>query len=71
MNAPLALPNTLPEAHALIEQLNWRVQQLEKELFGSSSERQAGDSLSREQVLLSLFPRRVSAASRRPGCWRR
>jgi transposase len=56
MNAPLALPNTLPEAHALIEQLNWRVQQLEKELFGSSSERQAGDSLSREQVLLSLFP---------------
>ena len=56
MSATLALPATLPEAHALIEQLHWRVSQLEKELFGPSSERQADERLSREQVLLSLFP---------------
>ena len=40
----------------LIEQLQWRVAQLEKELFGPSSERQAGPALSKEQILLSLFP---------------
>jgi len=40
----------------LIEQLHWRVSQLEKELFGPSSERQADERLSKEQVLLSLFP---------------
>lgn len=52
----LTLPSTLDAAHQMIEQLHWRVQQLEKELFGSSSERQLDERLSREQILLSLFP---------------
>lgn len=56
MSATLSLPATLPQAHALIEQLAWRVKQLEKELFGPSSERQTGEVLSKEQILLSLFP---------------
>jgi hypothetical protein len=50
------LPTTLEAAHQLIEQLQWRVRQLEKELFGPSSERQAEERLSKEQILLSLFP---------------
>jgi len=61
--APLILPATLPDAHTLIteqfqkiQQLAWRVGQLEKELFGPSSERQADARLSKEQILLSLFP---------------
>jgi transposase len=65
MNAALTLPEvaSLPEARGVIaeqfqkiQQLAWRVSQLEKELFGPSSERQAGAPLSKEQVLLSLFP---------------
>jgi transposase len=56
MSATLSLPATLPEAHAVIEQLHWRVAQLEKELYGPSSERQTGEGLSKEQILLSLFP---------------
>jgi len=64
MNAPaIALPATLPEAHALIQQLFWRVRQLEKELFGPSSERQIPETLSKEQILLSLFPRATPAAT--------
>ena len=39
-----------------IQQLNWQVTQLKKELFGPSSERQAQSTLSKEQILLSLFP---------------
>jgi transposase len=50
------LPTTLEAAHQIIEQLQWRVAQLEKELFGPSSERQAGAVLSKEQILLSIFP---------------
>jgi transposase len=50
------LPSTLEAAHQLIEQLQWRIRQLEKELFGPSSERQADQNLSKEQILLSLFP---------------
>jgi transposase len=43
--------------HGELQQALWRVQQLEKELFGASSERQVeGDRLSREQKLLELFP---------------
>src|SRR5256714_12172345 len=49
------LPSTLQASHQLIRQLHWRVQQLEKELFGPSSERQSDEPLSQEQVLLSLF----------------
>ena len=63
MSATLSLPATLPEAHAFItdqfqtiQQLQWRVGQLEKELFGPSSEQQADERLSKEQILLSLFP---------------
>ena len=55
MNAA-ALPTTLEAAHQLIQQLQWRVAQLEKELFGPSSERQAQGPLSKEQILSSLFP---------------
>jgi transposase len=50
------LPPTLEAAHQLIQQLQWRVAQLEKELFGPSSERQTRGALSKEQILLSLFP---------------
>jgi transposase len=56
MSATVKLPTTLPEAHVLIEQLHWRVQQLEKELFGPSTERQVDERLSKEQILFSLFP---------------
>lgn len=66
----ISLPDTLPDAHALIteqfqkiQQLFWRVQQLEKELFGPSSERQIEERLSREQILLSLFPPAQPAAT--------
>ena len=44
------LPSTLETAHQLIQQLQWRVRQLEKELYGPSSERQAASSLSQEQI---------------------
>jgi transposase len=47
----------LPEAHALIEQLHWQVEQLKKQLFGPSADRaDLPESYSSEQVLLSLFP---------------
>ena len=38
-----------------MQQLRWQVAQLQKQLFGASSERQASSTLSKEQVLLSLF----------------
>ena len=64
MRAPaIALPATLPDAHALIQPLFWRVRQLEKELFGPSSERQTPETLSKEQILLSLFPTTTPAAT--------
>jgi hypothetical protein len=64
MSAPaIALPATLPDAHALIQQLFWRVRQLEQELFGPSSERQTPETLSKEQILLSLFPAAAPAAT--------
>ena len=57
------LPADLPAAQELISrladentQLRWRVHQLEKELFGPSSEK-AGSVFSKEQVLLNLFPK--------------
>jgi len=46
-----------------IQSLAWRVAQLEKELFGSSSERQLHPSFSKEQILLSLFPPPQPAAT--------
>src|SRR5215469_16637820 len=39
-----------------LQQARWRVEQLEKQLYGPSSERQAASTLSKEQILLSLFP---------------
>jgi transposase len=40
-----------------LQRAQWRVTQLEKQLYGPSSERKAQEStLSKEQVLLSLFP---------------
>jgi transposase len=59
----ISLPSTLPDAHALIQQLVWRVRQLEKELFGPSSERQTPETLSKEQILLSLFGAAEPAAT--------
>ena len=54
---PATLPQSLPEAHALIEQLQWRVGQLEKQLYGPTSDRALStETLSKEQILLSLFP---------------
>src|SRR5262245_46422255 len=40
---------------ATIQQLNWQLNQLKKQLFGPSSERQPESNLSKEQILLSLF----------------
>src|SRR5437016_6612367 len=39
-----------------LQQARWQVAQLKKQLFGPSSERSAESALSKEQVLLSLFP---------------
>lgn len=63
-----AAMSTLPEIGSLeqargvvaslfneLQQARWRVAQLEKQLYGPSSERQAEGSLSKEQILLSLF----------------
>jgi transposase len=72
MNAAPTLPKitSLDEAQGVvaeqfqtIQQLLWRVAQLEKQLYGASSEGQTGRTLSKEQILLSLFPPAVVAAS--------
>src|SRR5436190_15783875 len=39
-----------------IRQLSWQLDQFKKELFGPSSERKTESTLSKEQILLSLFP---------------
>jgi transposase len=39
-----------------VQQLRWRIAQLEKELYGPTSERRLEEHLSKEQILLSLFP---------------
>ena len=59
----ISLPAALPDAHVLITSLHqqlqqalWRVQQLEKQLHGPSSERQIHENFSKEQILFSLFP---------------
>ena len=47
----------MPEAHALIQELRWQVEQLKKQLFGSSADRaDLPESYTSEQVLLGLFP---------------
>jgi len=46
-----------------LQQARWRVAQLEKQLFGPSSERQPEQNLSKEQILLSLFPAAQPAAT--------
>jgi len=46
----------ITEQFHTIQQLHWQVSQLKKELFGASSERQTESALSKEQILLSLFP---------------
>ena len=51
------LPQNLPEAHALIQQLQWQINQLKKQLFGPSSDRAPlPESYSAEQPLLEVFP---------------
>jgi transposase len=42
--------------HHQLQQALWRVAQLEKALYGPSSERQVSETLSKEQILLTLFP---------------
>jgi transposase len=65
MNAALTLPEitTVEQARGVVASLSsqlqqalWRVAQLEKLLYGPSSERQVDERLSKEQILLSLFP---------------
>jgi len=69
-------PPTLPETTSLeqarevitdqfqtIRQLLWRVSQLEKQLYGASSERQTTSTFSKEQILLTLFPQAVAPAT--------
>jgi transposase len=50
------LPATLPEAHAVIQQLHWQVEQFKKQLFGPSADRAVPESYSQEQALMGLFP---------------
>jgi len=58
------LPEQLPAAHALItklqsdlQQAHWKIQQLEKKLYGASSDRiPAQEVTSKEQGLLTIFP---------------
>jgi len=59
----LILPDELPAAHAVIEDLHgqlqqahWQINQLKQELFGPSSDKVQEPALSPEQNLLSLFP---------------
>lgn len=72
MNAALSIPEiisldqargVITSLHGQLEQALWRVQQLAKELYGPSSERQAAARLSKEQILLSLFPPAEPAAT--------
>jgi len=65
MNNTTEVPavSSLEQARGLItslqEQLQqalWRVNQLEKELYGASSEQHQDKNFSKEQILLSLFP---------------
>lgn len=60
------MPSTLAAAHAEIQQLQWRVRQLEKQLYGPSAERRTTPTLSKEQILLGLFPVTAPAASAAP-----
>jgi len=39
-----------------LQQAHWRIAQLEKELYGPTSERRVDANYSREQILMSLFP---------------
>jgi transposase len=51
------LPATLPEAHAVIQQLHWQVEQFKKQLYGPSADRaDVPESYSQEQGLMGLFP---------------
>jgi len=45
----------IAEQFQTIQQLHWQVSQLKKQLFGPSSERHTAETLSKEQILLSLF----------------
>lgn len=65
MNAAVKLPEitSVEQARGVVttlwdelQQARWRIAQLEKQLFGATSERQAQSNLSKEQILLSLFP---------------
>lgn len=46
-----------------LQQALWRVSQLEKQLYGASSERQTMGTFSKEQILLTLFPQTVAPAT--------
>jgi len=61
--ATFAEITTLEQARVLVEQqfqtiqqLTWQLNQFKQQLFGRSSERQTGEHLSKEQILMSLFP---------------
>ena len=57
--------DVIAEQFQTIRQLNWQVNQLKKELFGPSSERQPEQNFSKEQILLSLFPAPAEPATTR------
>jgi len=72
MNAAPTLPEitSLTEAQGVVaepfqtlRQRLWRVAQLEKQLYGASSERQTAGAFSKEQILRTLFPPAPVAAS--------
>lgn len=46
----------IAEQFQTIQQLNWQLSQLKKQVFAPSSERYTEGKLSKEQILLSLFP---------------
>jgi transposase len=53
----------ISEQFQTIQQLHWQLKQLKKQLYGPSSERQTTESLSKEQILLSLFGEPAPAAA--------
>ena len=55
--------DVVAEQFQTIQQRLWRVAQLEKQLYGASSERQTASAFSKEQILLTLFPPAAIPAS--------
>lgn len=52
----LVLESQVLDLRGELQQARWQIDQLKKKLFGPTSERQVSDTLSKEQILMGLFP---------------